>query len=198
MGVVMRTARVFAFGERLRACVALAFVSLGCTTTLDPTIVAGEGNGGTGSGDEPLAQCDTVAWEDSELLICAQLLAFAAAAHDCELRKSSLVAIRSAEEQDFVTLSAPDPAGDTWLGGTRNGGFVWSWPDGSVFWRGGPDGTAEDGAFTAWKGGEPNNASTTSSDPERCLAVDALSGGWNDRACELTLQYVCERPRETR
>ena len=85
--------------------------------------------------------------------------------------------------------------GDLWLGGARNDAYVWSWPDGTVFWRGGPDGMADDGAFAHWKPGEPNNASTTSPDPERCLAITP-AGDWNDRACELRLPYICERPSE--
>jgi hypothetical protein len=80
-----------------------------------------------------------------------------------------------------------------WLGGTRDEAFVWRWPDGSVFWRGGPDGSAELGAYTNWQPGEPNNMSNVVPEPERCLALTLDGDDWNDRACSLELPYVCAR-----
>ena len=176
-------------------CAAFALVSFACTTTLDPTVSSGSSDGGAGTTGAPLVPCTAIGWRQSQYLICAEPLAFAAAAHDCALRTAALVAVGSADEYDFLVASLAGISGDKWLGGARDDELVWSWPDGTVFWRGGPDGTAEAGAFVAWNGGEPNNASTTLPDPERCLA---LTGGadWNDRACELVLPYICERPVE--
>jgi hypothetical protein len=169
----------------------LALLTLGCTATLEPTVtVGGEG----GAGGDPLAACTAASSEANEYLLCTEPLAFTAAQHDCALRGATLAAITSAAEQSFVATLVAELNDDNWVGGTRTREYVWSWPDGTVFWRGGPDGTAEDGAYVFWKPGEPNNASTTSPDTERCLALVVTSARWNDRACELSLPYVCERP----
>lgn len=187
------TTRSAAFGLASTSWIALGLTMLGCTTTLDPSVVVGgdEGEGGTGSGT--LTTCELFTSETSEYMICAERLAYDAATADCERRDATLVVVESAEENDFIAVSAEAVVmGDVWLGGRRDGAFVWSWPDGTVFWRGGPDGTAENGVFVDWKPGEPNNASTTSPDPERCLALTPADD-WNDRACELKLPYICER-----
>jgi hypothetical protein len=176
-------------------CVALALAVLSCTTTLDPSVVVGDDGGEGGAGTEPLRPCNGVTLGASEYLLCSEPLAHAASAADCALRNATLAAVGSAEEDDFIA-GRVDPImnGDWWLGGSRDDTLVWSWPDGTVFWRGGPDGMAEDGAFVDWNSGEPNNASTTSTEPERCLALTPLGDDWNDRACELELPHVCERP----
>jgi hypothetical protein len=169
--------------------VSAAALLLGCTTTLDPTVLAGDGGA-----DEPLATCSLFARSPSEYVICPEPLAFAAAASDCARRGSSLAAVGSAEENDFVATSAYGVvSGNLWLGGTRDDQYVWSWPDGSVFWRGGVDGSAEPDAFVLWQPEEPNDSSTVTSDPERCLALTLGGNDWNDRACSLSLPYVCER-----
>ncbi len=167
---------------------------LACTTTLDPSVlVGGEDGGGAPDGGEPLAPCTLFTSGGSEYLFCPGRLTYSAAAADCALRNATLCSVASADENDFfAATSAPLAADDWWLGGYRDDAFVWRWPDGTPFWRGGPDGMPETGAFADWKPGEPNNASTTSPDPERCLALTP-AGDWNDRACVLLLPYVCER-----
>jgi hypothetical protein len=166
---------------------------LACTTTLDPSVLVEGNDGGSDAGGEPLAPCTSLTSGGSEYLFCPGRLTYAAAAVDCALRSATLCAVGSAAEDDFFTATAAAiAAGDWWLGGSRDDAFVWRWPDGSVFWRGGPDGVPESGVFVDWKPGEPNNESTTSPDPERCLALTP-AGDWNDRACELLLPYVCER-----
>jgi hypothetical protein len=154
-------------------------------------VVVGD-DGGAETG-EPLVPCTTFASPVSEYFVCPGLLAHDAALGDCALRGATLAAIGSAEEDAFVAAGAiPVVSADLWLGGARDDAHVWSWGDGTVFWRGGPDGMVESGAYSHWKPGEPNNASTTSPDPERCLALTP-AGDWNDRACELTIPYLCER-----
>jgi hypothetical protein len=158
-----------------------------CTTTLDPTVVVGDG------GSDPLATCSLVAAGETEYVYCPVPLAFEAAAQDCARRGATLAAIGSAEENTFVATTAGGlVGGNLWLGGTRDDAYVWSWPDGSVFWRGGRDGTAEPGAFVLWQPEEPNDSSTTTTDPERCLALTLDGNDWNDRACSIVLPYVCE------
>jgi hypothetical protein len=173
--------------------IVVVLAALACTTTLDPSIELGEDDGSAGTGGQPVANCELFTSETKEYLMCPERLSQEAAAADCERRDASLVAVESAEENAFVaTNSELVTMGDWWLGGTRDDAFVWSWPDGAVFWRGGPDGMAETGAFVRWKPGEPNNSSTTSPDPERCLALTPADD-WNDRACALRVPYICER-----
>jgi hypothetical protein len=187
--VVELRARAVVFAWVTLACTTL----LACTTTLDPSILVGGGDGGGDAGGEPLAACTLLSSGGSEYLFCTGRLSDAAATADCARRSATLCAVGSAEENDFFGANtAALAAGDWWLGGFRDEMFVWRWPDGSVFWRGGPDGMPESGAFADWKAGEPNNASTTSPAPERCLVLTP-QGDWNDRACELLLPYVCER-----
>lgn len=189
MGRRSRSAAAFGRAVEVGArCTALLLATVACTTTLDPSVDVGAGSG-TGS----LTSCELFTSEASEYMICPERTAFDAAAADCARRDATLVTVGSAAENDFIAASAGTVViGDLWLGGTRNDAFVWSWPDGSVFWRGGPDGMAEAGVFADWKPGEPNNASTTSPDPERCLAMTPAND-WNDRACALSLPYICER-----
>jgi len=176
---------------------AFALSALACTTTLDPSVVVGSGSGGGdgagGSGGPVLTSCELFTTASSEYLVCLERLDHAAAALDCERRDATLAVIDSPQENAFIASKSESVMlGDWWLGGTRDDAMVWSWPDGSVFWRGGPDGAAEPAAFSFWKPGEPNNASTVSPDPERCLALTPADD-WNDRACTLNLPYVCER-----
>lgn len=175
-------ARAFRYAGLLGAAVS-------CTTTLDPSVP-----GTDGGADEPLPTCSEFMQAPSKYVVCPNRLDFQAAAFDCMRRGATLAAIGSAAEDDFVATSAGTVVNDDlWLGGTRDDEYVWRWPDSTVFWRGGPDGAAENGAFVSWLPGEPNDSSTTSTDPERCLALKFSRNDWNDRACSLKLPYACEQ-----
>jgi hypothetical protein len=172
-------------------CVGLLGVTVACTTTLDPSfIVAGEDGGVT----DPLPTCSSFAQPPRAYVVCSEPLDFEAARLDCMRRGATLAAMDSAQENAFVATSAGNVANDdSWLGGTRDDAYVWRWPDGSVFWRGGPDGAPEGDSFVSWLPGEPNDSSTVTTDPERCLALKFNRSDWNDRACSLSLPYVCEQ-----
>jgi hypothetical protein len=166
------------------ALAAVCVTLLSCTTTLDPTVLVG---------DAP--ECSVFIGDASEYAICAEPLAFDLASNDCVRRGGALAAVGSAEEDDFIGTSTTGVAsGNFWLGGRRDDTLVWSWPDGSVFWRGDQTGTAEASAYVRWQPGEPNDSSTVSTEPESCLALTQEGNDWNDRACSLTLPYVCEEP----
>ena len=161
-----------------RAC-ALSPLLIACYTTLDPTHLE--------------TQCSEVTLASAKYAVCSTPLDHASAAADCTRRGAHLAAIGSAEEDTDLALAASSiVSGNLWLGGKRSDDFVWSWPDGTVFWRGERDGSAEPNAFVLWQGGEPNNSSSTSGGPEACLALTAADADWNDRSCALTLPYVCE------
>lgn len=153
----------------------------GCYTTLDPT------HGGA-------AECSIIRLDSSQYAVCAKPLSYASAALDCERRQAHLAALESAEEDSAVAAAAFSivASSNLWIGGSRSEDFVWTWPDGAVFWRGERDGSAEPGAFALWQPGEPNNTSSTTGEPEACLVLTAENADWNDRSCSLSLPYVCE------
>lgn len=168
---------------------ALLGAALACTNRLDPSVLTGN-DAGAG---EPLAACSLFTMAASEYVVCPEPLDFAAAARDCASRSATLAAVGAGAENDFIATSAHSIVNDNlWLGGTRDDTYVWRWPDGSIFWRGGPNGAAEAGSFVTWVPGEPNDSSTVTSDPERCLALTFAANGWNDRSCSLHLPYICE------
>ncbi|MGC4087679.1 MAG: C-type lectin domain-containing protein [Polyangiaceae bacterium] len=154
---------------------------VGCYTTLDPTRLGQR-------------ECAAISIDARQYAVCAEPLDQAAAAEDCALRGAHLAAIGSADENTAIAQAAFSMlnSSNLWLGGTRTDDFVWSWPDGSVFWRGGRDGSVEPGAFVLWQPGEPNNSSSTSAEPEACLALTVENADWNDRSCSLSLPYLCE------
>src|SRR3954464_10985088 len=172
-------------------CAGLLGAALSCTTTLDPSFVAGGQDDG---GSEPLPTCSSFAQAPSTYVVCSKPLDFEAATFDCMRRGATLAAIGTAPENEFVATNAGNVVNDDlWLGGTRDDAHVWRWPDGTIFWRGGPDGAAEGPSFASWFPGEPNDSSTVTTDPERCLALRFNRTDWNDRACSLELPYVCEQ-----
>jgi hypothetical protein len=202
-------------------------LTIGCSVTLDPTLIPpalGRGEGGSvfldasaaieaaslgtpdaraadglGFADNRLPEtCVLVQASPSEYLVCTQPTTQGDAAADCASRGATLAAIGSADENAFLYAQALLFANSNlWLGGTRDDAQLWSWPDGSSFWAGRYDGMAVNGGYTNWKSGEPNNSSTVTTDPERCMVMTLTDGGWNDRACTLDLAYICERPLRT-
>jgi hypothetical protein len=101
--------------------------------------------------------------------------------------------VESAAENERIAGYAANLLGqNTWLGASRDDSFLWTWETGSSFWQGGSDGTPVGDAYTRWAPGEPNNSSTVSTEQERCLALTLGGNDWNDRACSLSLGYVCE------
>lgn len=176
-------------GRLAMCCAGLFAAAIACTTDLDPSVLVG-----AGGESAALPPCSHFTRAPSDYWICPEPLDFEAAAADCARRGATLAAIGSEEEDEFVAASADGVVNDdAWLGGTRDDAYVWRWTDNTVFWRGGPDGAAEGGAFTMWLPGEPNDSSTVTNEPERCLALKYNQTDWNDRACSLRLPYACEQ-----
>jgi hypothetical protein len=176
-----RAARQSLPGGLLGPRLAAALIAVGCHTTLEPVRLNREA-------------CSDVVIVGKKYAICEAPLSQVDAELDCELRGAHLAALESPEENEAVAQAvfAKVSSSNVWLGGSRDDEFVWSWPSGAVFWRGGRDGMAESEAFALWQAGEPNNTSSQTGEAETCLALTAEHADWNDRSCELALPYVCE------
>jgi hypothetical protein len=159
---------------------AVAWSLLACHTTLNPFRAE-------------QAECQEVSVTGRAYDVCDVPLDHASAATDCDLRGAHLLSVESAEEDRAVAAAIFEvTTSNVWLGGVRSDDLVWSWPDGSIFWRGGSDGKAEGDSFVLWQPGEPNNTNSSTGEPEACLALTGEGADWNDRACRLALPYVCE------
>lgn len=115
------------------------------------------------------------------LAYCFQDRNYAAAEFDCVAQGGHLVSIHDQATQDEVRDTAFGLLpGNWWIGLSDNaleGTFVWS------------DNTPLD--YTAWAGGEPNNAGGN----ENCAHLwEAAGGQWNDNVCAQTMKYVCRLP----
>lgn len=149
--------------------------------------------GATFSSCVELRPCTSVG-EGGDHLLCEHALPYEAASLECELRGGHLAEVDSEAENLLLAAIAGQTVGtNVWLGGTRSETHVWAWEHSQiVFWRGGSDGTPEEDVFVIWQPGEPNNSSTVSDEPEKCLALTLGDADWNDRACSLELPFACE------
>lgn len=132
--------------------------------------------------------------EEGNHILCAHELSYDAASHECRLRGGHLAEVDSAGENALIAQAAEQTVGtNVWLGGRRSETFVWAWEHSQiVFWSGDRNGTPEENVFVAWEPGEPNNTSTVSDEPEKCLVLTLGDIDWNDRACSLELPFACE------
>ncbi len=133
--------------------------------------------------DDPMCpQCATVpSPSGGPLAFCFQPRTYVQAELDCVAQGGHLVSIHSQAEQNEVRNTAWGLIpGDWWIGANdlaMEGTFAWT------------DGTPLD--YTAWAGGEPNNAGGV----EDCAHLWAASGGpWNDLDCNASIYYVCRLP----
>lgn len=100
-----------------------------------------------------------------------------------------LVTITSLAENNFVSARL---TGDGWIGASDSGTEgTWKWMTGpeanQTFWIGTAGGSAQNGMYQAWAGGEPNQAGE-----EDCAETYVSSGTWNDYPCSAGLGYVVE------
>jgi hypothetical protein len=116
----------------------------------------------------------------NDAAFCFALRTWDEAEADCVTQGGHLISVHNQATQDFLAANAFGIAGGDWWIGLNDllseGLFVWS------------DGTAVD--FTAWNGGEPNNAGN-----EDCVHFPIWAGGnWNDLPCDAQGRYICELP----
>lgn len=98
-----------------------------------------------------------------------------AAAADCVARGGALASINSAAENATITALLP-ATGDFWIGLDDE-------DEGNFFWQ-----DDEQPGFLNFAAGEG-----VANIAENCSSVAGTVGTWTDRACTVTLPYVCER-----
>lgn len=107
-----------------------------------------------------------------------------------------LATVTSADE--FTFIKSKTGGSQAWLGGTdQTVEGEWRWIDdpgvpadesGVLFWLGASGGSAQNGMYTAWNGGEPNDSGSD----EDALQITTL-GNWNDLPTNSSsLTYVIE------
>jgi hypothetical protein len=109
-----------------------------------------------------------------------------------------VTSVTSAAEFTFVKEKSGFST-EIWLGGTRydapgytsGTGANWRWTGGAelnqVFWQGTNGGTAQNGFYTAWCSGEPNNFGTGEG-----VLQTTTAGCWNDLPATSSLAYFVE------
>jgi hypothetical protein len=105
-----------------------------------------------------------------------------------------LVRVDSSVENNFLVSTGTTYGVFAYSGAVRIGGSDqavmgdWRWIDGTLFWQGGPAGTAPNGVFTNWETASPSTSGT-----RQCAAL-LPTGTWQDRACKFVSPFICEAP----
>jgi hypothetical protein len=96
-----------------------------------------------------------------------------------------LIRVDSPEENAWLAAEL----GDSWLGASdASVEGEWHWADGTLFWLGNANGTAQSGLFTNW-----TNLTPSPSPPAGdCARMDGRQETWVDVLCPTKLPYVCE------
>lgn len=122
----------------------------------------------------------------------ANLQAWEVAKSRCESLGMHLVSIDDATENSWVHTTLAQGT-TVWTAGHDVATNDWRWDDGTntAFWSGtgsGSGGLAVGGAYTDWDNSiEPNGSGD-------CMLLHAISGaiGWDDQACTIARNFVCE------
>lgn len=147
-------------------------------------------------GDEGCpGSCTYAEFAMTSVLFCADARDWNAAAAFCESMGWRLADVRTPGENTWMATTALAIFGSSrvWLGGIGDFLQVWTWPDGTVFWRGttpAEGGMPVPGAFQNFGADAPSQ--------NGCLQLQ-LGGGpvveqkWFDANCGDPLPFVCER-----
>jgi hypothetical protein len=143
--------------------------------------------------------CPTAIFGGHTYAFCDGPLSWNDAQNDCVAKGMRLVRIDDAAENAWVqaTAFANVPPNDNrlavwrWLGATEIAvPGEWRWTDGTLFWLGGSNGSAQNGLYANWVSGSPK---TTGEDNFCGLMQHNAGGFWADDNCNGLQPYVCEQ-----
>jgi hypothetical protein len=140
-------------------------------------------SGGTGP-CLPDTNCSKITNAGHDYYFCPGARTWADARTHCQQQlRGDLVRINDVSEDTFLKghFTATSYTGAT--DNNHEGSWVWV-DDGVPFWRGVANGSAQNGSYTNWTGGEPNGSGN-------CATI-ASSGQMDDVACTGTLPFICE------
>ena len=164
--------------------------------------MSGEG-GSAGESGGPLScadyaffpgDCNCFDNDGHAYLFCFNSRVWAVAESMCEFYSMTLTKIDSPAENAWIqaealSLTTPLQFQYFWIGGSTVGSpGTWHWPDGTIFWKGGANGTAVKGVYFDWHKDNPQDTGT-----EACVFMD--QDGWQDGDCTSSRSYVCEWQR---
>lgn len=96
----------------------------------------------------------------------------------CQALSGDLARVDDSLSASVLSSLVPSAFPEAWLLGTD------AETEGTWTWAGPPL------SYTQWRSGEPSNGGGN----ENCMVMIANAGGsWDDRACNTTLSYICER-----
>ncbi|XP_063786824.1 asialoglycoprotein receptor 1-like [Pseudophryne corroboree] len=131
---------------------------------------------------DPLCSIDWTHYAMSCYYLSRGSRTWAGAKKDCEDKKSHLVVINSAEEQDYVGRMTRDLI--IWIGLTDQDGS-WKWVDGTLY----------DTSPKFWRADQPDNwfghGLGGGEDCAQMYGFDA-NYSWNDDHCSRRFKYICE------
>jgi hypothetical protein len=180
--------------SRVNVALAITFMLLcGCNESSSSAETrSSQPSGGRGAVSAQIAaitaECAPHTASGRDYLFCTGERSWSAAQADCRAQGMDLARIDSASEN---TLVAARLSTEAWIGGSDaalEGRWVWS-DNAAQFWSGKAAGSAVNGRFSRWAGGQPDDSGN-----QDCASMRVAGDSrWDDRTCTTQLDYVCER-----
>lgn len=138
--------------------------------------------------------CDCATFSGHAYWFCRSALEQTDAEAHCETQAMHLVRVDTQAENDFLGTTGAASSVFTLNGfaliGANDQAVAgeWRWRDGTLFWQGGPAGSAVDGLFSKWTASSPS-----SSGIQQCAGL-LDTGLWQVRSCTAVVPFICEAP----
>jgi hypothetical protein len=153
---------------------------------------SGAAGGGGYAGATSLGDCVTQTFNAHDYAFCNVLASWTGARDSCATIGMQLARIDSDPENVwlFDNLYDSPPQTGMWIGATDAAvEGEWRWVDGTLFWLGDENGSAQNGLYDAWFFLTQPSAQSSIRD---CGVLDQGSVGWYDSDCTLQKVFVCE------
>jgi hypothetical protein len=145
----------------------------------------GSTGGSSGSGGSMPTGCSPVSFSSESYVACSTPNTFDGAETTCQSMGMRVVRIDNGPENNW----AASVVQNGWIGATDIAvKGEWRWMDGTLFWLGDKNGTAQGGLYTAWSVNEPSANPSTAN----CARFDSSGKVWVDVFCTDSYPFVCE------